>query len=72
MLGALAGDMIGSVHEHGPPVRKDLTLFVAGSRFTDDSVLTVATADALIRHEGFDTAYRRWGRRYPDARRTLP
>ena len=45
MLGALAGDIIGSVHEFLQEKTMDFPLFVEHSRFTDDSVLTIAVAD---------------------------
>ncbi|MBI3014178.1 MAG: ADP-ribosylglycohydrolase family protein [Candidatus Tectomicrobia bacterium] len=48
MLGAIVGDVIGSVHEFAGTKTKDFPLFVAGSTFTDDSVLTVAVADWLL------------------------
>ena len=48
MIGAIAGDIIGSTFEWEPVKRKDFPLFVEGSRFTDDTVLTVAVADFLI------------------------
>lgn len=67
MIGAIAGDIIGSVYEHAPVKTKAFELFAPGSRFTDDSVLTVAVAQAILG----DGDYRRWvhaiGRRYPDA-----
>ena len=44
MLGAIAGDVIGSVHEFHSTKSEDFSLFVAGSRFTDDTVLAVAVA----------------------------
>ena len=45
MLGAIIGDIIGSVHEGIGTKTKDFPLFVSRSVFTDDSVLTVAVAD---------------------------
>src|SRR5216117_3279451 len=48
MLGAIAGDVIGSVHEGARTKTKDFPLFVAESTFTDDSVLTVAVAECLL------------------------
>ena len=48
MLGALAGDIIGSVHEFLQEKTMDFPLFVEDSRFTDDSVLTIAVADCLL------------------------
>jgi len=48
MLGAIVGDVIGSVHEGAGTKTKDFPLFVSGSTFTDDSVLTVAVADWIM------------------------
>ncbi len=48
MLGAIVGDVIGSVHEGAGTKTKDFPLFVPGSTFTDDSVLTVAVADWIL------------------------
>lgn len=67
MLGALAGDIIGSTREHHPDKTLDFELFPEGSRVTDDSVMTVATAEALLQGGDFGAAYHRWGNRYPRA-----
>ena len=48
MLGAIAGDVIGSVYENLRTKRKDFRLFTPVSTFTDDTVLTVAVADAIL------------------------
>ncbi len=67
MLGAIAGDMIGSVYEARPIKKKNFPLFHPACRFTDDSVLTISVAGAILE----DKDYRRWvleiGRRYPYA-----
>jgi ADP-ribosylglycohydrolase len=39
MIGAIAGDIIGSVYEHAPIKTKNFPLFHPRGRFTDDSVL---------------------------------
>ena len=44
MLGAIAGDIIGSVHEFSQNERSDFPLFVKRSSPTDDSLLTAAIA----------------------------
>ena len=44
MIGAIAGDIIGSVYEDFHTKRKDFGLFPPFLRFTDDTVLTVADA----------------------------
>jgi ADP-ribosylglycohydrolase len=67
MIGAIAGDVIGSVYEGRPAPRRDFPLFVSASTFTDDTVLTVAVANAIREGTVFGEALRRWGRRYPHA-----
>jgi ADP-ribosylglycohydrolase len=48
MLGAIVGDVIGSVYEGTGIKTKDFPLFVSQSTYTDDSVLTVAIADWIL------------------------
>ena len=48
MLGAIAGDIIGSVYEARPIKTTRFPLFHPLCRFTDDTVLTVALADSLM------------------------
>lgn len=67
LYGALAGDVVGSVFERRPVKTTDFPLLSPASRWTDDTVLTVATAEVLLTGGDFEEAYRRWGRRYPDA-----
>ena len=67
MLGALVGDIVGSVYEWDNHRSKVFPLFVDRSFFTDDSVLTVALADVLLNGGDFAAAMRRYGRLYPDA-----
>jgi ADP-ribosylglycohydrolase len=65
MLGAIAGDVIGSVREFLGPCPEDFELFHPRCRPTDDSVLTVAVAETVLDGGDFAEALRRWGRRYP-------
>ena len=67
MLGAIAGDIIGSVYENVPAARADFPLFGPRSTPTDDSVLSVAVAEAALTDGDYRNALRRWARRYPDA-----
>lgn len=67
MLGAIAGDIIGSVYEHQPIKTTDFPLFQSGSRFTDDTVLTIAIADAIVKNNDYQSALKTYGRAYPDA-----
>src|SRR5215467_1237910 len=66
MLGAIAGDIIGSVHEFEARKTKDFPLFVARSRFTDDTVLTIAVADCLLTGSSYTDMFHEYSRAYPD------
>ena len=66
MLGAIAGDIIGSVHEFLQEKTKDFPLFVDNSRFTDDSVLTIAVADCLLTGSSYVDNLHKYTRAYPD------
>ncbi|MBF0585276.1 MAG: hypothetical protein HQL80_13735, partial [Magnetococcales bacterium] len=65
MLGAIAGDVIGSVYEGRPIKTKKFDLFQDKSTFTDDSVLTAAVASALMTGESVASTLRSWYFRYP-------
>lgn len=65
MLGAIAGDIIGSVHEFEGRKTKDFPLFVAESQFTDDTVLTVAVADCLLTGSSYTDKFHEYTRAYP-------
>lgn len=67
MISAIAGDIIGSVYEDDPLKTTAFPLFQPRSRFTDDSVLTVAVADAILSGWPYLDTVRKWGRRYPHA-----
>jgi ADP-ribosylglycohydrolase len=67
MFGAIAGDVIGSTFELVPTKSKQFELFDEASRFTDDTVLTIATAEAILHGVSFRSAYLDFGRRYPHA-----
>ena len=59
MLGAIAGDIIGSVYEHHSIKTKDFPLFGPESVFTDDTVCSVAVADCLLADGDFAAYLRR-------------
>jgi ADP-ribosylglycohydrolase len=65
MLGAIAGDIIGSTHEFNPTKSEKFELFASGSDFTDDTVLTVAVADCILHKKDYAVAIKEYGRRYP-------
>lgn len=66
MIAAIAGDIVGSVHERANLKRMDFTLFHQNSRFTDDTVMTLAVADCLLHRKPYAETLRAYGRRYPD------
>ena len=77
MIGAILGDMIGAPFEFDMGNKsKTFRLFGRRSFFTDDSVMTIAVAEALMDTIGKDeeeikaaliASMRKWGGRYPDA-----
>lgn len=67
MLGAIAGDIIGSVYEHRPIKTIDFPLFQSHSRFTDDTVMTLAVARSILLGSGYGREMKSLGRIYPQA-----
>jgi ADP-ribosylglycohydrolase len=67
MLGAIAGDIIGSIYELHQIKTKDFPLFDSRCQFTDDTVLTVAVADALLNGGTYHQRFREYFFRYPNA-----
>jgi ADP-ribosylglycohydrolase len=67
MLGAIAGDVIGSVHEASCTKTKKFPLLTPESRFTDDTVLTVAVADSLLHGREYVDVLHDYFHAYPDA-----
>eukprot|EP00977_Amphora_coffeiformis_P010839 scaffold2536_cov169-Amphora_coffeaeformis.AAC.32 len=71
MFGAIVGDIAGSKYEHhNCKSYRDIEIFKAGSHVTDDTILTLATADYyILNHNGISTTfqdvYRDWANRYP-------
>ena len=67
MLGSIAGDIIGSVYEARPIKTTDFPLFGRHATFTDDTVMTVAAAYAILHDVDYATAFKTFGRQYPNA-----
>lgn len=67
MIGAIAGDIIGSVYEHRQIKTKVFPLFHDRCCFTDDTVLTVAIADAILSGRSYKQSLKEIGSRYPQA-----
>ena len=70
MLGAIIGDIVGSVYEWHNIKTKDFPLFREDCFFTDDTVMTCAVADAILNggeEDKFIDSMKKFGRMYPDA-----
>lgn len=75
MYGAVLGDIIGSTYEWHNVKSEDFNLFPANSTFTDDTVLSVAVAEKILKQEvskinsrkSYALWYKQYYRRYPSA-----
>jgi ADP-ribosylglycohydrolase len=65
LLGAVSGDVIGSVYEFAHEQRYNFPLFTDASRITDDSVLTLAVADAILSGRSYLECVREYALAYP-------
>ena len=69
MLGAIVGDIVGSIYEWRNIKTKDFPLFGSRCSFTDDTVMTCAVAEAVMnggKREDFIKAMKKYGRMYPN------
>lgn len=66
MLGAIIGDIVGSRFEFNNTHKTDFKLFHKGCSFTDDTICTVAIADAILRKCSYQESLLRWCRSYPN------
>lgn len=67
LLGALAGDVIGSVYEYSEQKNPDFPLFSQSSRVTDDSILTLAVADAIINGRSYQEYIHKYAQHFPES-----
>ena len=76
LYGAIIGDISGSLYERHPIKTKDYKFIRHSGHFTDDTVMTIAVADALLTCNGLNendvktavtASMQRWGRKYPKA-----
>lgn len=65
MLGAIIGDIIGSTYEFHNTRDYNFELFPEGSSFTDDTICTIAIADAILKKIPYRDSLIDWCRRYP-------
>ena len=64
IVGAVIGDVSGSVYEWNNVKTTDFPLYSEKSKFTDDTVLTIAVADALLNEKNYARTIWEYGRRY--------
>ena len=70
MIGAIIGDIVGSVYEWNNIKTKEFPLFREDCFFTDDTVMTIAIAEGLMnggKQGDFIDAMQKYGKIYPDA-----
>ena len=65
MLGAMIGDIAGSKYEFNNTFDYDFEMFGGGCDFTDDTICTVAVADAILNGRSYQESLLDWCRRYP-------
>jgi ADP-ribosylglycohydrolase len=65
MLGAIIGDIVGSRFEFNPTNNYNFELFTDECGYTDDTICTIAVADALLKGRDFGVSIHEWCRRYP-------
>ena len=64
MLGAIVGDIVGSIYEFNNHRSKDFPLFGEDCKFTDDTVLTIAVADCLMNNGNYTEYIKNYARKY--------
>lgn len=65
MFGSIVGDIIGSTYEFNNAQSYDFDPFPPGSDFTDDTVLTIAIAEAILNKKDYAEIVREYAQNYP-------
>jgi len=65
MIGTIIGDIAGSIYEFDNTSDYNFPMFTNEKDFTDDTVCTIAVADAILNHRDYQEAMREWCRKYP-------
>ena len=66
MKGAIIGDVVGSIYEFNNTQNPAFPLLSDDSTFTDDTICTIAIAEALINNKSYSQALKEWCRKYPN------
>jgi ADP-ribosylglycohydrolase len=64
MIGAIIGDIVGSIYEGTPNRNTDFPFFSKRDGYTDDTVLTIAIAHAILHDQPYGDSLRYFGRKY--------
>jgi len=64
MMGAVVGDIVGSVYEGNPIKTKQFPIFGSKAGYTDDTVLTIAIARSILEDVDYGTSLKQFGRKY--------
>jgi ADP-ribosylglycohydrolase len=67
MKGAIIGDIIGSTFKEINFDNTDFQLFKPDSAYTDDTILTIATADSILNNKDYEQTLKDWVREFPKA-----
>jgi ADP-ribosylglycohydrolase len=65
LIGTICGDVLGSIFERVNEKSIDIELFNDNSSFTDDTILTVAIADAILNDVSYESKIIEYGKKYP-------
>lgn len=65
MLGAIIGDIVGSRFEFNNTDKYNFKLFANGCSYTDDTICTVAVADAILSGKSYEERLHHWCRMFP-------
>lgn len=67
MLGAIIGDFVGSIYEMNNIRSTDFPFFSDACTFTDDTMMTIAIAEALLTDRDYANSLKKYARAYPNA-----
>ncbi len=66
MIGAIVGDFIGSEYEFHPTKDYNFKVNLSQCELTDDSIMSLAIADAILKNKSYADSMRYWGNKYPN------
>lgn len=66
MIGAIIGDIVGSRFEFNNLKETSFDLFTPECDYTDDTICTIAVADAILNKKGYQASMLEWCRKYPE------